>query len=48
MAQLKDFSHPLNSSALLNSFQFQYESSNSHDLSMAAFLRGSLDTFSNI
>jgi len=42
MTTLKKFGDLLNSHSILNSFQFSYESSNSHDLSMASFMNSSL------
>jgi midasin len=32
----------------MNNFQFKYESSNSHDLSMAAFMNNSLEVFKKV
>ena len=45
---MKKFSDLLNSQSIVNNFQFEYESSNSHDLSMAAFMRSSLDVFKKV
>jgi hypothetical protein len=42
MTTLKGFKDPLNSQQILTNFQFEYESSNSHDLSMASFMDSSL------
>ena len=48
MVSLKNFDQPLDNHRILNSFGFNYESSNSHDLSMASFLSGSLSVFGRI
>lgn len=32
----------------MNNFEFHYESSNSHDLSMASFMKSSLEVFRNV
>ena len=45
---LKKFGDLLNSQTVLNNFQFEYESSNSHDLSMAAFMNSSLQVFKKV
>lgn len=48
MVMLKSFGDMLSSQKILNSFQFEYESSNSHDLSMASFMSSSLQAFKKI
>ncbi len=48
MLMLKSFGDMLSSQKILNSFQFEYESSNSHDLSMASFMSSSLQAFKKI
>jgi midasin len=48
MQTLKGFGDLLNSQAVLGNFGFSYESSNSHDLSMAAFMEGSLEAFGRV
>lgn len=45
---LKNFGELLNSPNILKSFQFEYESSNSHDLSMASFMNSSLEVFKKV
>lgn len=48
MVPIKNFEDLLDSRYILNSFNFQYESSNSHDLSMSAFMVDSLASFASI
>jgi hypothetical protein len=48
MVVLKQFGDLLNSQTILNNFQFNYESSNSHDLSMASFMNASLNVFKKV
>jgi len=48
MVILKRFGDLLNSQTILNNFQFNYESSNSHDLSMASFMNASLNVFKKV
>jgi hypothetical protein len=48
MSVLKGFEELLSSERIMGSFQFKYESSNSHDLSMAAFMDSSLGVFRRV
>lgn len=48
MATVKKFEEHLNSRSILDNFQFEFESANSHDLSMASFMASSLESFKKV